>query len=180
MTTRLQGRVNRLRRIAMLAVALVPVVGFTSAANADDGQRGGWKNVRITIEASAADSRLVDTSCNGADPTRCMYLVSFTATQFGDLEGQIIEGDAITPLPKGGAVFADSGTFVGTVKGCGTGSFVYTALQIFGADGSQKDLYTIFPGAGTGDLEGMTGSFAANNLPGKPEPLAGVVRCRRR
>jgi Protein of unknown function (DUF3224) len=178
MSLRLARR--RAHAIALTGLVVTSTIGMASSARADDGRGRGWKKVAVTIEASSSTPTLVDSPCNGDDPTRCIFLVSFDATQVGDLEGRIIEGDAVTPLPAGGAISANSGIFVGTINGCGTGSFVFTAIQTYGADGSQTDVYTVVPGAGTGDLDGLTGGFTARSTPGAPAPLAGTVRCRRR
>ena len=52
-----------------------------------------------------------------------------------------------------------TGGFTGSVKRCGTGTFVWTESGVVSADGSYEGVQTIFPGSGTGDLVGITGSW---------------------
>ena len=97
-------------------------------------------------------------------------------TVVGDFAGDYVEVFAFgTPVGGGQSVVTGTGGFTGSVKRCGTGSFVWTEIGVLRADGSFESTQTIFPGSGTGDLVGITGSWKQSST---SDSLSGSVRCK--
>ena len=166
----------RLRRLAVLGVALLPVIGLSTAANAGDGHGHGSNKVKVVFTPTGPGSTLVDAFCEPTASPMCLYLVKYPAvTQVGGLEGLTLEGDAAAVGVDGQVLNAYAGTFNGLVKGCGSGTFLYGGVAFFDATGAGDVEYKIAAGSGTGDLEGITGTFTPN-----PDgTIGGTVRCRR-
>jgi hypothetical protein len=74
-----------------------------------------------------------------------------------------------------------TGTFTGSVNGCGTGSFLYRGAGTASTTTLRyAATYTIVRGTGTGDLAGVSGVFTQEGLLSDvtPSPISGAVRCR--
>jgi hypothetical protein len=158
----------------MLGVALLPVAGLATAADAADGD-GGWTRVNVTFTPTGPGQTFVEAVCDPANPQFCTYLAKFpNVVQEGDLVGTTVEADVYAVALNGVTVNVYAGTFNGTVNGCGTGTFIYSGSALI-AEGAVFE-YPIVKGSGTGDLEGITGTIKSND----DGTLGGVLRCRRR
>ena len=164
----------RLRRMALLGVALLPVVAIAPSASAGDGHAKGWQKVHVSFTPSGPDGTLLDATCDPNDPSVCTYSVKLPDfTQSGDLVGSTFEADAYSTSSAGLLVNAYAGTFVGSMKACGTGSFLYAGWTTHRGDGA---VFTIVQGSGTGDFVGISGDISE-----QPNgTLGGTVRCHRR
>lgn len=163
------------RNLAMLGVALLPIVAFTPAASAGGGHGQGWKQVHVTFTPTGVVDTPVDAVCDVNNPTVCVYMSKApNVTQTGDLQGTTVQAATVALMPTGQLLLNATGTFVGTVKGCGAGSFLYSGRGIFDASGGVIR-YPIAAGSGTGELEGITGTVT-DHLTGQ---LEGVLRCRK-
>lgn len=69
------------------------------------------------------------------------------------------------------AIQEDEDIFTGTLQGCGTGAFTYSASGVFSFDAARgglvgDEVLKVVPGSGSGDLKGLdgggTGSFVVN------------------
>jgi len=164
----------RLRRMVMTGVALLPIVGLANVAYANGGGRG-WTNVNVTITPTGLDQTFVDTVCDPTNTQLCTYLAKFpNVVQQGDLVGTTVEADAYGVALNGVTVNVYVGTFNGTVKDCGAGTFLYAGSAVV-VDGTVFE-YPIVNGSGTGELEGITGTIRSTDA----GTLTGVLRCRRR
>ena len=164
---------SRVRRPALVAVlALVAgVLGIAGVAQANDG--GRWQVVTITFGVEGYDFPGREEQCDPGAPANCVVIVTepgFTLT--GDLAGTGTEARVAVEAPTGISIIRGLGTFAGVVKACGSGTFVYSLSIRFDANTNtlRGGEYIISPGTGTGDLEGITGTFDAGT---------GPVRCHR-
>ncbi len=157
----------RLRRLAMVGVALAPVLGM--ATTADAGEGGHRKKVAIQFGVENFNPEPTEQPCDPAAPTACLLGYQYSGFRtFGDFVGTGVEAGT-GAIANNQVTARGTGVFTGRVKRCGTGSFVYT--QSTTADltaGTSRTIYTISPGSGTGQLEGITGTF---------EEGVGFVRC---
>jgi hypothetical protein len=168
----------RLRRLAIMGVALAPVVGMAATADAGDGNARHWKRVHVTVTPSGPGFSFVDSFCDQTQPDICVFMLKYPeVAQSGDLVGTSIEGDTSVTSASGLSVVAVTGSFAGTVKGCGTGTFLYSGRGTLDANLQGTLNYQIAPGTGTGDLAGITGTFETTT--GDPT-ISGVLRCQRR
>jgi hypothetical protein len=163
----LRGGGMRLRRLAMVGVALAPVLGM--ATTADAGEGGHRKKIAVQFSVENYNFEPIELPCDPVAPAACLIGYKVPGFQtFGDFVGTGVEagtGAIANNLVTG----RGTGVFTGRVKRCGTGSFVYT--QSTTADLTTNDartIYTISPGSGTGELEGITGTW---------ENGIGFVRC---
>jgi hypothetical protein len=155
----------------MVLALVAGLVGFAGEAAASDGKR--WRTVDITFGVEGYDFPIGEQVCDPAAPTNCVFDGRDDGYTFtGDLVGTGVEVRSASLAPTNIAIVRAVGTFAGTVKGCGSGTFVYTLAQRFELNNNTEEgAYTIAPGTGTGDLEGITGVFKYGS---------GPVRCRRR
>lgn len=96
-------------------------------------------------------------------------------TESGDLVGRAVQGNVYATTANGMYALGTAGSFDGMVKECGIGTFAYSGRGLLDAQLEGKVTYTLVPGTGTGDLEGITGKVDAM----ADGTLAGVLRCRR-
>jgi hypothetical protein len=92
--------------------------------------------------------------------TPCVLPARGSQTWSGDLEGNVLSLTGGTAHSSSGVRFvaARLDVFTGTVKGCGTGSFVLVGREIVNAtEGGGAG--EIVDGFGTGDLANLTGTF---------------------
>jgi hypothetical protein len=153
-----------LASFAILA-GVIGVAGGAQAAN-----NGRWKTFDIRFDVAGFNYETVEEQCDPAAPANCITLAKvpgFTTT--GDFVGTGVEGAVGRVTNSDLAIGRGVGVFIGTVKGCGSGSFVYTqATRVNLTTGAGHTRYSIAPGTGTEQLEGITGTF---------ELGVGKVRC---
>ena len=169
----------RLRNVAVVVAIILPTVSLGGSALADGN--GQFKKVPVSFTAgpelpggTPGGELTTDCTSGGA----CVYGFNFGtgATVVGDIAGDYVEVYAFgVPAGGGRSVVTGSGGFTGTVKRCGTGSFVWTEFGVALPDGSFEGTQTIFPGSGTGDLVGITGSWKQSST---SDTLSGSVRCK--
>ena len=165
----------RLRNVAVAVAVILPTVGLGGNALADGN--GQFKKVPVSFGPGPDLPGAVPGGDLATDCTTggvCVYAFHFGTggTVTGDLMGDYVEVFAVgAPVGGGRAILTGTGGFTGSVKRCGTGSFVWTESSVVGADGSSKGTQTIFPGSGTGDLVGITGSWSTVDF-------TGSVRCK--
>ena len=165
----------RLRNVAVAVAIILPTVGLGGSALADGV--GQFKKFPVSFTGGpdlpgAVPGGQLTTDCTSGGA--CVYGFNFGTggTVAGDLVGDYVEVFAYgAPVGGGRTALTGTGGFTGSVKRCGTGSFVFTESGVVAADGSSfKGTQTIFPGSGTGDLVGITGSWS--------ESFTGSVRCK--
>ncbi len=164
----------RLRRLAMVGVALLPVVGLASAAEAGDGHGSGWQKVRVSFTVSGPGLSFVDEACDTSGQCVLLFKTPDGVTA-GDIVGSVVQGTAVGLSSNGVIASGYSGTFAGTVKKCGSGGFVFAGTAVYDANGQGVTTYSIVPSSATGDLEGISGTLTAN-----PDGISGTVRCHQR
>jgi hypothetical protein len=162
----------------MVGVALLPVIGVAASASAADGaETTGWKKVRVSFTAVVPESNLLATECQESDPELCLYISSSpNMTLSGGMVGIVDAGTTVGTSPSGILALATVGTFVGTIEGCGAGTFLYIGTSIIQSDPTGPLTDEVVPGTGTGDLEGITGTITIN----PDDSLTAVFRCQRR
>ena len=165
----------RLRRLAMLGVALLPVVGLASAAEAGNGHGSGWQKVRLSFTTSGGPGlTFVDEACDTSGQCALLFKIP-DAVAAGDVVGSAAEGLAVGLSSNGVTASGYAGTFAGTIKSCGTGGFLFTGTNVYDANGQGVTTYSIVPSSATGDLAGISGTLTAN----PNGPITGTVRCHR-
>ena len=166
------ARRGRSVRRALLAAAAVAVGVVGIGARADASSAGRWKKITVHFDVVNYDVVPVETVCDPAVPTSCTLIAKhpgFSTT--GSLVGTGVEAN-VGAIAGTLATARGVGVFTGSVVGCGSGSFVYTnTLKVDLATGHfDEDSYSIEPGTGTGELEGITGGPWVEGV--------GPVRCR--
>ena len=116
----------------------------------------------LHLQWTSAGSRHVIGTPTCDATQNCLFPSSGTATWSGDIEGPLITSGTAAAV-AGSANFALSRTdlFAGTVKGCGTGTFVYRAFED-GTPTSGVGEGEVVEGFGTGDLATLTGTFSGS------------------
>jgi hypothetical protein len=167
----------RLRRLTMLGMALLPVIGVAATAGAaDGGADNGWKKVHASFTAEVPENNLLATECQESDPEICLYISSNpNMTLAGDLVGSVDAATIVGTSPPGVLALGTVGTVVGTIKGCGSGTFTYFGESVLQPVGEIPLVSQLVPGTGTGDLDGISGTITVN-VDGS---LTGVFRCKR-
>ena len=169
----------RLRNVAVAVAIILPAVALGGSALADGD--GPFKKIPISFTAGpplpgAVPGGELTTDCTSGGACVAGFNFGTGGTVVGDFAGDYVEVFAFgTPAGGGRSVVTGTGGFTGTVKRCGTGSFVWTEFGVARADGSFEGTQTIFPGSGTGDLVGITGSWKQSSTSAN---LSGSVRCK--
>ena len=169
----------RLRNVVVAVAISLPAVGLGGSALADGD--GPFKKIPISFTAGpplpgGVPGGELTTDCTTGDACVAGFNFGTGGTVVGDFAGDYVEVFAFgTPEGGGASVVTGTGGFTGTVKRCGTGSFVWTEFGVVRADGSFESTQTIFPGSGTGDLVGITGSWKQSST---SDSLSGSVRCK--
>ncbi len=169
----------RLRRMAMVGVALVPVLGMAATAGADagGGPGKGWKKVHVSFTADVPESNLLAAECQESSPELCLYVsTNPNMVLSGDVVGTADAATTAGVSTSGVTALATAGTFAGTVKGCGSGTFIYFGTSVVEPGVEVPLISQLVPGTGTGDLEGISGTITIN-VDGS---LTGHFRCQRR
>jgi hypothetical protein len=153
--------------VAALAVA-ASLVGVGATAEARGG--GEWTKITVHFDVENYEYQTFDVPCDPAAPANCVYISKIPAFQTtGDLVGTGVEGALASIAQTNLFIGTGIGMFSGTVRGCGTGTFVYLQATRFDiTSNTGRTRYTISPGTGSGELEGITGWF---------EEGVGPVRC---
>jgi hypothetical protein len=161
----------------LVAVALLPVVGLATSAEAGDGPGKGWKKVHVSFAPTGGEVTTLDVTCDSdTAPSMCIVAEKITnVTETGDLQGSALQANSLSGTTSGVLVWNASGTFSGTVKECGTGTFAYSGRTLMREGVTSRIEYVIGKGTGTGDLEGISGTIVDDGT-----ALTGVLRCKRR
>jgi hypothetical protein len=168
--------VMRRHRWATAGLALIPVLGMATTASAGDSSGKGWKKVHVSFTATNQEVTPLDFTCDLADATVCVGASKITnVTQTGDLQGSTLQANAFGTTAAGVIAYNVSGTFIGSVKGCGTGTFAYSGRGLLDAELNGETVYQIAKGSGTADLAGIGGTITGNDSGG----FDAVLRCKR-
>jgi hypothetical protein len=168
-----------MRKILMVVAtaALLPVPSAGASVTRDVAP--GWQVVRLTFQPVVLSSSPAPPVCNPNDPTLCVYpFVTTDADQTGDLQGKTVEVDTYSTTGSGIVAWQVSGTFSGSVRSCGSGTFLYSAKKLLPVSDlfSFVGEYVVDPGTGTGDFVGLTGTITGSPAGG---PYTATFRCRR-
>jgi len=145
-----------MRRSILSAVAIgaLSVVAFAVPADA----RGHFRTEKLSGTSTTTSFAITASpTCDAAG--NCVQGYTVTSQQSGDMQGTLTN-DGTMYTAAGSSTFrvAIIGLFVGSVRGCGSGSF---ALTFPLTDADQSAPFTghdaIVPGSGTGALAGITG-----------------------
>ena len=141
---------------------------------------GQFKKVPVSFTGGpdlpgAVPGGQLTTDCTSGGACVAAFNFGTGGTVAGDLVGDYVEVFAVGgPAGGGRSILTGSGGYTGSVKRCGTGSFVWTESGVVGTDGSYEGTQTIFPGSGTGDLVGITRQLAKLVQLGQPDRLGPV------
>ena len=168
-----------MRRLVLSAVTLGALTVGSLAAPAD--ATGKFKVVKFTNTSVAVSGDFGGSpQCDSAGNCVVSYTVSSELS--GDLQGTLSE-DGIAYTKPGSSTFQFSamGMFVGSVRGCGSGSFaLYLPLETLGsAPLTAHDV--MLPGSGTGDLtdSSQVGPWTYTYDPATNTSTgSGKIRCR--
>jgi hypothetical protein len=171
-----------MKRRAMLmgfAVAASLAAGGTAAAGG--ANHTTWKTVHVrALPTGIVDNDLGHVCDSGG---QCVYSQTETnVTQTGDLQGSTVQADVTGAGADPLLTTLSSGTFTGSVKGCGTGAFLYTGQGTFdSASGNFDETFVIVDGSGTGDLAGISGVLRQHGTTADTsDPIVGTLRCAAR
>jgi hypothetical protein len=172
------GTVQRIAAIALTAAAATTAIGGSTDAS---GGRG-WTTIRFRGTDTGGTVQYSDPICDQSG--NCVYVTHASGGQLGgDLDGTEVGTGLTTVATTGVAVIQQSAVFTGTVRGCGTGTVVYTNHgEAMPGEAIFRWRLEIEPGTGTGDLTGMTGTAVGQLDTTDPAGVAiatGVFRCRR-
>lgn len=168
-----------------LKSALVGVALLTTVAAGGSAAAGGWsqprsKTVRVRFQPTGVVSNDLGHVCDSGG-VQCVYSSSETnATQTGDLQGSTVQADVTSTGSSTRLTGLSKGTFTGSVTGCGTGGFLYSATSTIDLVADTDDTtYVIDLGSGTGDLTGISGVLVQHSTFSGTEasPISGVLRC---
>jgi hypothetical protein len=165
--------------VLAIVAGLTMTVG-SGSINADQG--GNWRTVHFTATDTGGTMKFLDPTCDVAG--NCIYVTKVSGNALGgDLDGTEVSTGLATVAPTGVVVLQTSAAFSGSVRGCGTGTVVYTNHGVLMPD-EQIFRFTlrIEPGTGTGDFAGMTGSGLGEIDLADPAGVAtvtGKLRCQR-
>jgi hypothetical protein len=154
----------------MVGVAAVGLVSLPAVASA---QGDSAKRQKVVFTPTDVVSEGVgDPVCDAAG--QCAFFVKVTANETGDLVGTVVQGIVYSFNTSNRAPFSASGAFTGSVKGCGSGGFLYTGRGVVDpATGDGPVEFPIVEGSGTGDLVGISGVFRGRD----DGSFGGWVRC---
>jgi hypothetical protein len=152
-------RTSRHGRVGVGIIATALLVATAYGASAADNRSAVV--VRLSGRVDATVDPVTDPRCAGQG-----YAVSGTAIYKGTLDGvgdfcnNIVAPPLVEPDDLGFRYYEEH-TFVGTVQGCGTGTFRYTVDGVaYPLDADQERIpgdedWRIVGGSGTGDLVGI-------------------------
>lgn len=176
MTTRRSTRRNKV--IASVALGSSALL-WSSSASAD-ARPEARKSVTFTATLVDGQGQSLPRLCAPELPDRCAMASTSVREVTGDLQGRTYGGGVTVLAPQGGSAVgaaAAAVVFVGTVNGCGSGSFMYlaSATGTLPMDGK----LIIVEGSGTGDLEGISGKATSTLTISPSQTYQGKIRCPR-
>jgi hypothetical protein len=126
----------------------------TSRSNASTTTAAAVKHVSMEVSFDAPT--LLAPACG---PTgACVYPLSRTTTRVeGSFTGSTVSAGAGTPKKTGGYVGVAYQVFTGTVKGCGSGTLVWTEVTSSDDGTNVSGAWTIRKGTGTAGLASASG-----------------------
>ncbi len=171
-----------MKHTRVIAAALVLAGGLGVAGNAGAQDHGGWKYVHHHATATGTFTD-VGTVCDTAG--QCVVLADAADVVFGaDDHGTGVQGTSRVISPTGEFVLTATSTFVGSIRGCGSGTIVLTLVGTADLNATTVMHYTadLVPATGTGDFAGISGHFIGSTDladPNSPATSDGIVRCHR-
>jgi Protein of unknown function (DUF3224) len=157
-----------------LALIAVPFANPVRSAASDH-----MRTLKLTTSSVSGAPTIGAPTC---DPSgHCQLGYAITSTFSGDLTGTsktdgVTFVDPATLILKGTSM----NLFSGSVKGCGTGTFVMHYPLFDGVPGPYSVSGVILEGSGTGDLVGITGTLDSDYVPDPVAPTSQTrlkVRC---
>jgi hypothetical protein len=163
----------------LMGAALGVSLAVSGTAAAGGSNHTSWKSVRVTTVPTGIVVGDLGHVCDSGG--QCVYSQTETnVTQTGSLQGSTVQADVTGAGSDPVLTTLSSGTFTGSVTGCGTGAFLYTGLGTFDtATGNTEETYIIVAGSGTGDLAGISGVLHQHGTAADTAtaPITGVLRC---
>jgi hypothetical protein len=168
-----------MRRLVLSAVTLGALsVGSLAAPAQATGRFRVLKftSTSVAVSGSFGGSPQCDPAGN------CVVSYTVSAALSGDLQGTFsANGLAYTQPGSSAFQFSAMGMFVGSVRGCGSGSYaIYEPLNTAGST-TVTGLDVMVPGSGTGDLAGSSqvGPWTYKYDPQTSTSTdSGLIRCR--
>lgn len=175
-------RISKSARVAGAVAALVlvggvPGIGSEVGASTQPHAtaRPRWR--RVTWSNAAPPIVIGAPACGAGG--RCLYPWTETGTSTGDLVGSYQAAGVATANAAGLLMVSRTDVFTGTVKGCGTGSITFHAVEEIGPHAAPARWSTVNR-FGTGALAHLraygTGS-GAQSPTGVTSTLVGRLRC---
>lgn len=134
----------------------------------------------VSMEVSFDAPTLLAPACGSAGA--CVYPLSRTTTRIeGSLTGRTVSAGAGTPTKSGGYSGVGFHVFTGTVKGCGSGTVVWTEVITSDDGANVSGAWTIRKGTGTAGLASVSGNGTftgtTNSDTSGTVTATGTVRC---
>ena len=169
--------IQRIAAIAIAAAATTTAIG--GSTDASSGR--GWTTIHFRGTDTGGTTEYSDPICDASG--NCVFVTHGSGGQLGgDLDGTEVGAGLTTVATTGVAVIQQSSVFTGTIRGCGTGTVVYTNHGVaVPGEAIFRWAIVIEPGTGTGDLAGMTGNATGRLDLTDPAAVAvatGTFRCR--
>jgi hypothetical protein len=154
------------------AIAAIGVVASVPAATPAHGD--GGKKIGVVLTPTNIVSEVVGAPiCDAA--SQCVTFVKVTVDETGDAVGTVVQGIVLATNSSSRSPYSASGAFAGTVEQCGSGGFLFAGGGVVDPVTGVGPLeFSVVPGSGGADLEGITGQFQ----PQADGSLLGWVRCR--
>jgi hypothetical protein len=135
---------------------------------------------RVSMEISYDAPTLLAPACGSSGA--CVYPLSRTTTRVtGSFTGGTVSAGAGTPKKAGGSAGVAYQLFTGTVKGCGSGTLVWTEVTSSDDGTNVLGAWTIRKGTGTAGLASVAGGgrfTGKTNADGSGTAAArGRIRC---
>ena len=167
----------RLRRLAMVGVALLPVIGVAATASAaDGGAENGWKKVRVSFTAVVPENNLLATECQESDPELCLYISSVpNMTLSGGMVGTVDAGNVVGTSSSGISALVEVGSSsapskdVARARSCTSGGRSSSRIP------RALSRTRWCRGRARATSEGITGTISIN----LDDSLTAVFRCKR-
>jgi hypothetical protein len=160
-----------------VAVAASLAAGGTAAATGSNHTK--WRTVHVTALPTGIVVGDLGHVCDSGG--QCVYSQTETnVTQTGDFQGSTVQADVTGTGSDPLLTTLSSGTFTGSVAGCGNGTFLYTGRGTFDTTtGNSEETYVILAGSGTGQLSGISGVMHQHGTATDTTtpPIIGALRC---
>ncbi|MEO5899529.1 MAG: hypothetical protein ABIR68_05285 [Ilumatobacteraceae bacterium] len=166
-------------RAVVIGVTLAASLAAGGTAAASGSNHTKWKIVPVNALPTGIVVGDLGHVCDTGG--QCVYSQTETnVIQTGDFQGSTVQADTTSVGSDPLLTSLSSGTFTGSVTGCGNGAFLYTGRGSFDTTtGSTDETYVILAGSGSGDLTGISGVLHQHGTAADTTapPLIGVVRC---